>query len=52
MRASRFAWTSSNSARSESGTEALPAFLSDDEEDKTEELAASDPEEPQAVAAE
>jgi ParB family chromosome partitioning protein len=37
---------------SESGAEALPAFLGDGEEDKTEELAASDPEEPQTVAAE
>ena len=39
-------------AESESGTEALPAFLGDGEEDKTEELAASDPEEPQSIAAE
>jgi ParB family transcriptional regulator, chromosome partitioning protein len=37
---------------SESGAEALPAFLGDGEEDKTEEPAASDPEEPQSVAAE
>jgi ParB family chromosome partitioning protein len=39
-------------ADSESSAEALPAFLGDGEEDKTEELAASDPEEPQTVAAE
>jgi ParB family transcriptional regulator, chromosome partitioning protein len=39
-------------AEPESGAEALPAFLGDGEEDKTEETAASDPEEPQTVAAE
>jgi ParB family transcriptional regulator, chromosome partitioning protein len=39
-------------AEPETGAEALPAFLGDGEEDKTEEPAASDPEEPQAVAAE
>jgi ParB family chromosome partitioning protein len=39
-------------AESEAGAEALPAFLGDGEEDKTEEPAASDPEEPQTVAAE
>jgi ParB family chromosome partitioning protein len=36
----------------EVAAEALPAFLGDGEEDKTEEPAASDPEEPQTVAAE
>jgi ParB family chromosome partitioning protein len=39
-------------AETEAGAEALPAFLGDGEEDKTEEPAASDPEEPQTVAAE
>jgi ParB family chromosome partitioning protein len=39
-------------AESESCGEALPAFLGDAEDDKTDEPAASDPEEPQATAAE
>ena len=39
-------------AESDAGAETLPAFLGDGEEDKTEEPAASDPEEPQTVAAE
>jgi ParB family chromosome partitioning protein len=39
-------------AETEAGAEALPAFLGDSEEDNTEEPTASDPDEPQTVAAE
>jgi ParB family transcriptional regulator, chromosome partitioning protein len=40
------------SAEADSESEALPAFLGDGEDDKAEESAISDPEEPQTVAAE